>query len=321
MLSRFNLAPLTRNVRLIHPFSDFCHIFSFYFALRLGARFILVLIFSFLSSRLYKIKLSTRGKRDLRSKPQVKRAYDVETLNCPSSRHAFKSNKMKGKDDVYLVLGQLILLIALADGGRPNARYNWIFFIPIIIISIYFVFFFDSHSAHIFIFVSLIPTASDFILLRNRQPELRKIGQHKTTSTMTFTERLVWAASLIATPRGIGWAHEPIDHIPKQPTSSRTKFIASQMLWIVFYFTVFNVIAILAQENPCFRAGGPSLTAFGWWWRTTSWLFVFSLYYTMNGLYAALSIVYVATGLYKPADCPHLFGSPLQAYTLRKCWG
>ena len=255
--------------------------------------------------------------------PEAIRAYDVETLNsqAPSSRHASTPKKMKVKDNVYLVLGQLILLIALAHGGRPNARYNWVFFIPIFVICIYSVFFFDSPSAHIFIFVYLIPTASDFILLRNRQPELRKIGQHKSASSMTFTERLVWAASLIATPRGIGWAHEPINHIPKRPTSSRIKFIASQMLWNVFYFTCFNITGLLAQENPCFRAGGPSLAAFGWRWRTTSWLFVFSLYYAMNGLYTALTIVYVATGLYKPSDCPHLFGSPLQAYTLRKCWG
>ena len=228
---------------------------------------------------------------------------------------------MKRKDDLFLGLCQLILLIALAHGGRPGARYNWTFFIPIFIICIYFTFFFESDFSHIFVFVCLILTASDFILLRNRQPELRKIGQQKTSFAMTFAERLVWAASLIATPRGIGWAHEPIDHIPQRPTSSRIKFIASQMLWIVFYFTLFNVTAIFIRENPCFRVGGPSLAAFGWWWRTTSWLFVFSVYYSVSGVYAALNIIYVATGLYNPADCPHLFGSPLQAYTLRKCWG
>jgi hypothetical protein len=228
---------------------------------------------------------------------------------------------MQGNPDLFLGLCQLILLIAIVHGGRPSARYNWAFFIPIFILSIHSMFFCASDFAHTFAFLCLIPTASDYILLRNRPPELKKIGQKKSPSEMTVTERLVWATSLLATSRGIGWAHEPTDHIPPRPTSSRGKFIASQLLWIVFYFILFNVTFILSRENPCFRVGGPSLAAFGWWWRTTSWLFILLLYYSLSGMYATVSIISVATGLYKPGDCPHLFGSPLDAYTLRKCWG
>ena len=228
---------------------------------------------------------------------------------------------LAGKHDIFLSSCQLILLIALARGGRPSAQYNWVFFIPIFIICIYSMSCCESDFIHIFAFICLIPTASDYILLRNSQPELGRIGQKESPSETSFKERLMWAASLLATPRGIGWAHEPTDHIPPRPTSSQGKFIVSQLLWIVFYFTLFNVTVILAGENPCFRAGGPSLAAFRWWWRTTSWLFIFSLYYAVSGLYATASVVSVATGLFKPGDCPHIFGSPLDAYTLRKCWG
>ena len=236
---------------------------------------------------------------------------------------------MRRKHDVntsFYGLCQLILLFALVHGGKPNAQHNWIFFIPIFILFMYTVFLCASDSptfdyAFIQAFIYVVPMASDYILLRNHQRELRKIGQKKTTSEMTFTERLVWAASLLATWRGIGWTHEPTAHLPPRPTASRGKFIVSQFLWIIFYVVIWDIASIHSQENPCFKAGGPSFTAFGWWWRTTSCVFIVSVYCTMNALYAAGSIVYVATGLYEPKDCPHLFGSILDAYTVRKCWG
>ena len=236
---------------------------------------------------------------------------------------------MRGKHDLnqgFFGLCQLILLLALALGERPNARYNWIFFIPIFVLCIYSVFFCASESASSdFAFsmalIGLIPTASDYILLRNSQPALRKIGQKKATSEMTFTERLVWSASLLATLRGIGWAHEPTSQIPPRPTASRGKFIASQFLWIIFYSILFDVALLQLQQNPCFRTGGPSLTTFGWWWRTTVWFHIVTTYCALSGLYATLSIISVATGLYEPGDWPHLFGSLRDAYTLRKCWG
>lgn len=237
--------------------------------------------------------------------------------------------RMRGKHDLnssFFSIAQLILLIALVRGGSHSARSNWIFFIPIFILFIYSALLCASDnkiSDMMFIqaFAALVFTASDYILLRNRQPELIKIGQKKPTSKMTFTERLVWAASLLATPRGIGWAHEPTDRIPPRPTSPRAKFIASQFLWVVFYFTLFDITLILIRENPCFGTGGPSLAAFGWWWRMTSWLYIVVVYWFLSVLYAAVSIVSVTTGMYKPRDCPHVFGSPLNAYTLRKCWG
>jgi hypothetical protein len=223
-------------------------------------------------------------------------------------------------------LPRLILLLALVHGGRPNARHNWIFFIPIFILSIYSLFFCapgntTSDSAALPSILNFILTASDCILLRNHQPEFRKIGQKKGTSEMTFKERLIWAASLLATPRGIGWAHEPTDQIPPRPTASRGKFIASQFLWIIFYFILWDIALIPIRDNPCFKEGGPSLTAFGWWQRTVVWSSILTAYYSVSGVGAIASIIFVATGLYEPRDCPNLFGSPLDAYTLRKCWG
>jgi len=165
--------------------------------------------------------------------------------------------KMRGKHDLntsFLGLCQVILLFALVHGGRPDARYNLIFAIPIFILYIYSVFFCASDSptsdyAFAMAFVPLILTVFDYILLRNRQSELRKIGQKKTTFEMTFAERLVWATSLVATPRGIGWAHEPTAHLPPRPTASRGKFIASQFFWILFYSILWNITLIHSQQS------------------------------------------------------------------------
>ena len=236
---------------------------------------------------------------------------------------------MRGKHDVnpiFLGLCPLILLFALVDGGRANARCNWIFFIPIFILYIYSVFFCESDrpvSDYTLntLFMPLIPTASDYILLRPHQRELRKIGQKKTTSEMTFTERLAWASSLLATPRGIGWAHEPTAHLPPRPIASRGKFIASQLLWILFY-TILYDIALTHLQSPCYWTGGPSFTAFGWWqWQMRVWVQIVTIYCSMSGMYATLSIISVATGLHEPRDWPHHFGSLWDAYTVRKCWG
>jgi hypothetical protein len=236
---------------------------------------------------------------------------------------------MRGKYDLnqnLLGLCQLFLLAALVHGGRRNARCNWIFFIPIFILYTYSVFFCASDSppadfSFIMSFMAVIPTAFDYILLRNRQPELRKIGQKKATSEMSFTERLIWAASLLLNMRGVGWTHEPTNHIPPRPTASRGKFIASQVLWIMFYNNLLDIALIHIQGNPCFMPGGPSFAAFGWWWRMTALVYIVLLYCTMSATYATGSIVGVATGLYEPKDFPHMFGSVLDAYTLRNCWG
>ncbi|KIM46646.1 hypothetical protein M413DRAFT_440250 [Hebeloma cylindrosporum] len=234
-----------------------------------------------------------------------------------------------GKPDrnpVFNGLCQLLLLLALIHGGRPNARYNWVFFIPISTLCIYSVFFCAPGStsgdyAAITSLLNLILTASDYILLRNRQPELRKIGQKKATSEMTVKERLMWALSLLATPRGIGWAHEPTTQMDPRPTASRKNFIASQFLWTIFYFVLWDLALVPIRENPSFKLGGPSLAAFGWWRRTVVWSSILTVYCTMSGMYAIASIISVATGLYEPQDWPHIFGSPFNAYTLRKCWG
>ena len=237
---------------------------------------------------------------------------------------------MRGKHDpkpALLGLIYLILIIGLANhNGKPSQRSQWLFFIPIASICIYMVFFCAS-SNPASDYVATVPITTvffsslDYILLRKyHQRELQPSGQ-KPLSKMPLKDRLWWATSLLGNPRGIGWTHEPTRCLPPRPSSTPGKFILSQLMWMVFYILQFDISNIFVRANPCFATGGPSLTAFGWLWRSTAWLYVSLAYSTLSLLYIAYSIVSVTVGMSEPRDWPHLFGSPLNGYTLRNCWG
>ena len=235
---------------------------------------------------------------------------------------------MRGKHDLYPALLSLvypILIIGLANhNGNPSQRSQWLFFISIASICIYMTFFCASSNPasdyiNICAVTSIFFTSLDLLLLRKYQLELQPSGQ-KPLSKMSYKDRLWWATNLSGNARGIGWTHEP-PHLPPRPSSTRGKFILSQLMWMVLYFLQFDISNIFVRANPCFATGGPSLTAFGWLWGSTAWPFVSLAHSTMSMLYMAYSIVSVAVGMSEPRDWPHLFGSPLNGYTLRNCWG
>ncbi|KAF8815354.1 hypothetical protein BYT27DRAFT_7080138 [Phlegmacium glaucopus] len=233
---------------------------------------------------------------------------------------------MPGQHNLNLALTGLIFLIltiGLANhNGKPSQRSHWLFFTAIASLWIYIVFFSDPPADYFAIaFITMHFFRSlDYILLRKYQRELQPSGQ-KPLSEMPLNKRLWWATSLAENPRGIGWTHEPTLHIPPRPSSTRGKFILSQLMWLVFYIFQFDISNIFTRKNPCFATGGPSLTAFGWLWRSTAWSFVFSAYSMLSLVYTAYSIISVTIGISEPRDWPHLFGSPLDAYTVRNCWG
>jgi len=238
---------------------------------------------------------------------------------------------MRGKYDpnpALLGLIYLILIIGIANhNGKPSQRSQWLFFLAITSICIYMTFFCAS-SNPLSDYFDITPAVTtvffislDHILLRNYHRELQPSGQ-KPLSEMPLKDRLWWATSLSVNPRGIGWTHEPTLYLPPRPSSTPGKFIRSQLLWMVFYILLFDATNIFVRANPCFATGGPSLTAFGWLCqRSTAWLYVSFGYSMLSLLYIAYSIVSVAVGISEPRDWPHLFGSPLDGYTLRNCWG
>ena len=220
----------------------------------------------------------------------------------------------------------LFLIIGLVNhNGKPSQRSQWLFYIPIASICIYMTFFCSSSNPRSdFLTISpvtpLFFTSLDYILLRKYQRELQPSGQ-KPLSKMPFKDRLWWATSLSGNPRGIGWTHEPTRYLPPRPSSTPGRFILSQLMWMVFYFLQIDISDTFARANPYFATGSPSLTAFGWLWRSNTWLYISSAYSILSMLYIGYSIVSVAVGMSEPRDWPHLFGSPLNGYTVRNCWG
>ena len=236
---------------------------------------------------------------------------------------------MLGKHDPnqsLIGLLYLILIIGLAnDNGKPSQRSQWLFFIPIASICIYLSFFCASSNPRSDYLItapvtSIFFVSLDYILLRKYQRELQPSGQ-KPLSQMPLKDRLRWATNLSGNPRGIGWTHEPTRYLPPRPSSTPRRFILTQVMWMVFYILQFDISNTFARANPCFATGGPSLSAFGWLSRSSAWLFVSLLYSMLSMQYIGYSIVSVALGMSEPRDWPHLFGSFLNGYTLRNCWG
>ena len=235
---------------------------------------------------------------------------------------------MRGRHDLHpalLGLLYLFLIIGLANhNGNPSQRSQWLFFIPIASICIYMTFFCAS-SNPLSDYLTIAPVTSiffvslDYILLRKYQRELQPLGQNPL-SKMPLKDRLWWATNLSGNPRGIGWTHEPTRYLPPRPSSTPRRFILSQLMWMVFYLLQFDISNTFARTNPFATEG--SSTAVGWLSRsTTAWPYVSLLYSMFSILYIGYSIVSVAVGMSEPRDWPHLFGSLLNGYTLRNCWG
>ncbi|KAF5328775.1 hypothetical protein D9619_011605 [Psilocybe cf. subviscida] len=226
-----------------------------------------------------------------------------------------------------LPLGYALLITARAYGCGKDARFNWIFFVLIASLSIYHILFttHDPKTGTTFggTLCSLIFTASEHILLRNRQPETRQLGQTKPTSSMSFWERIKMSTSLIMSPRHIGFSTQVTSpHIRSTPPNvTRVQFITSGLKWMGFYYLLHDITCLLCHAFPMYGEGGLSFSECGWLWRTTIWLQIFGVSAVMSMVYTTASLVAVTLGINRPQAWPPYFGSLKDAYTVRNVWG
>lgn len=205
-----------------------------------------------------------------------------------------------------IVIIHILYTIAVATAAK-SARTGQLFAILMITLCVFMVFFCVSDDRantyhHSMGIMSMIFTASDLILLRDYQQEIRKIGQKKPTSEMSLLKRLWWAGGLDIATRGVGWTHEPTTHLPPRPAQTRPRFILSQLIWLGLYFIQLDVVSIIIRAHPSYAAAGPSFGAGGWLWRTTVWVQVVAAYLNLSIVYAVISIFGVAVGLSEPRD-------------------
>lgn len=222
-----------------------------------------------------------------------------------------------------LVLSQGLLFLALVVRPSPH---RWILFTPIAGISCYLVFFttsgiVTSDYALGSVILAFLCIASDYVLLTDVQRELRAASHSQPPHSLW--SRIRWAAQLFASFRGIGWEHEPTSFIrPRPRPSSRAAFVASQLLWAVWYILLFDLANLYSRWNPSFAKGGPSLAAFGWFWRSLNIFgWVVPAVTQMSIQHTLSSAISVATRTSDPKDWPHWFGFWSDAYTIRRFWG
>ncbi|KAF7341224.1 MBOAT-2 domain-containing protein [Mycena venus] len=239
---------------------------------------------------------------------------------------------------LWLVYISLVLLALIA---KPSP-YRKLFFLPIPPLTAYVLLLTttgDFNTDYILglFWLLLFWFASDYILITDVQRTLYQVSPTRTVANKNKNEnekelieyksvwrRTRWALALLLSPRGVGWAHKPTTAFPAHPAAgtSRLAFIAHRLLTAFFLFIVHDAANLHVRWNPMFRADGSGWTADGWGWRALVVMGWAVSSYTIIFLIATIiSVVGVACGLSYPEEWPPFFGSPAEAYTIRRLWG
>ncbi|KIM34696.1 hypothetical protein M413DRAFT_126297 [Hebeloma cylindrosporum] len=165
--------------------------------------------------------------------------------------------------------------------------------------------------------------ASTNILLTEPQRQLRYIAQKDLEiSRASLSSRFRWGVRLWASPRGIGFTHEPTAHLPPRPKQrTRRAFILSQLRSITVYLILFDLTGIMNRANPYWTKDIPVVSGNQRVWRLASFGYALVLYTSMTIGHKIVSIISVLAGFSEPREWPDFFGSLFDAYTVRRVWG
>jgi hypothetical protein len=155
-----------------------------------------------------------------------------------------------------------------------------------------------------------------------------------------FFSRLVGASRLFTSPRASGTPRQakntpslPAYYTEKDPkTISRARFLTREVSIAVWQFLALDLFNVLAKKEAIEReeSGVPvpsgtqfNLTAEQWIeLAISSWIGWFLVSRIVISFYGrVVSILFVASGLSLPCDCPPMFNSMADSYTLRNFWG
>ncbi|KAJ7770963.1 membrane bound O-acyl transferase family-domain-containing protein [Mycena maculata] len=224
-----------------------------------------------------------------------------------------------------------VFLSVFALVVKPSP-YRRMLFLPLLLMSPYLLSFSTGHPTMDYCVASAwfpyLFAASDYILITDVQRELRMVKPPQRTGepieTAPLSRRIAWGTQLFTSTRGIGWVHEPRHANPPHPSPStpRGAFVRAQIAEAVAMAVIFETVNFFNTRNPSLYAGGPSLAAYGWFWR---YLVVWAWGLPMataaifgHCLNAAFS---VGTGASDPEDWPPYMGSLSLAWSLRNFWG
>ena len=223
-------------------------------------------------------------------------------------------------------LGQAFYFSGLVAKPSP---YRWLFMVPILLST----WAFFQHTLH---FQTGLEYAyacgalaqmfygTSYILFNDIQHTVFARGQKEPAHRLPLLERIKWAAKLNANIRCTTWSHGPKDALPKPPSPypTRMTFIIQQIGALVLDLVCYEILITYVKNSPTFLKDGHSFAEGGIIWRIMNTLVLGLTGSTsVRTFHRILRILCLCTGIAEPQDCPPLFGSVRDAYTLRKFWG
>ncbi|KAK7535389.1 membrane bound O-acyl transferase family-domain-containing protein [Phyllosticta citribraziliensis] len=187
-------------------------------------------------------------------------------------------------------------------------------------------------------FITVLFKYVDFVLLGNadREKIRPKFGSPATgigspppplsTFPRTFRQRFLWAFKLVMVyHRGVGWTHEVKGVPPHSKPYSRWNFVAQQISLACLSTLIIKAGKAYVSSS---RFGNSDPLARSYFFSEPLWYQLSMSFCTLCLICAPFILlastaysVGVALGIWRPEDCPPIWGSWSDSYTVRKLWG
>jgi len=222
---------------------------------------------------------------------------------------------------------QIVVIIATIPGFLPKSiQFLAILFVGWISCEIIFTQTTGSKSGNLALGSAILAQfhrAVDLVLLTPFE-DLKDLGD-KDTSKITersFGKRVLWVLKLYTNPRGIGLSYEP-SHLPPRfsPSTSRWKFVVSRISRFIICLFLASVAEVATASNPGATDPRKLMSEAPFHWRALGVAsFGLTAVCSMIMIQAALAAIFVGCGLSSPESWPLLFGSFLDAWSIRRFW-
>jgi hypothetical protein len=232
----------------------------------------------------------------------------------------------------FLLIGLFEALIVLGYALKPSC-YRPLLFIPIALIPFYVLSISRSYAITGVLMVDFIlgtiillqtVSAFDGFVVTDVQKTLHRVGEKPgQISLAPFTERLIWGAHLLVSPRGIGWGHEiPHARSPESQACGRAEFMFSRLSTLANCGLIVVFVLILYHIDPTLSYGVSSVLNRALHRRAVLSVLSYVVgFVLLNTSHCIASILLVGTGVSTPEDWPPIFGPLSRAYTLQNFWG
>jgi hypothetical protein len=221
---------------------------------------------------------------------------------------------------------QALLLLSLATKTKWQKHLGFLLLIAILYSS-----FFrpsvevDKGDAHLgFLLVVQSFMASDFLVLRSDTTD-SLFGANSRSDDLhasSFTARLQQGLLLILDPRDIGWnCRGRVGRDDSEMRESRSSFVKRNIVTLVLLFAAFRMSGYINRTGVS-TALHCDIPAGAFWWKIIAVVVYGARVISFcNVLHLSVTIPLVAAGVSEPEECPPLFGSFFEAYTVSRFWG